>query len=114
MMDNRVFNVNGESKVMLLKTLELVLMQCGGGGRFKGWYFDKEKGLVLTWHKHERANQFLCPDGLNATQITDMIFEWLDSEDAKSMKLTNWDVNEDHDGHNGLGWRVYCEGWGEN
>lgn len=110
-MDNRILNINGSGRELLLLALTFAQKQ-SGFSKFKGWYFDKEKGLILVWYKHEKASAFLSADGLNADQVVDMVIEWLQSADAKSMTLSGWDEDEDHDGHNSEGWRVYCEHWG--
>lgn len=112
-MDNRVFNVNGKGDELLLATLKLVASQVGSNTKFKGWYFNPKKGLVLTWYNDfKRCNVFLSDDGLIAEHVLPMVSTWLKSKEAKSMKLTGWDADLDHDGSNSMGWRVYCEDWG--
>ena len=113
-MDNRVFNVNGKGKELLLQTLTLAFAQSGFKPRqAAAWFVDKEKGLVLCWHGPEKsikANVF--PTSLGADSITEIVFAWLQSDEAKTITLTDWDRDADHDGSNSLGWRVYCESWG--
>lgn len=118
-MDNRVFNVNGSGKKMLADVLRLALFQSGGcyeksvfGERkAAGWTFSEEKGLILLWHVDKSTgNAFIAPLGPEA--LAEMVYEWLSSEQATSVQLTDWDKDLDHDGHNSEGWRVYCEDWG--
>lgn len=114
-MDNRIFNVNGRGKEMLLATLSLASVQ--EGLKFKGWYFNPKAGLVLTWctpnTNSRNVSSFLCgKDGLDAEGIVDSVWDWLQSDQAKTVPLGEWEYNCNHDGHNTMGWRVYCEDWG--
>lgn len=110
MMDNRIFNVNGRGDEMLLDTLKLVFVQKGDRTTCKAWITTEEHGLILLWYKGEGFNSL--PSPLNAEQCLPFVSEWLKSEDAKKTKLGQWDEDFKHDGHNGAGWRVYCEDWG--
>ena len=107
-MDNRIFNVNGSGDSMLLKTLQLVFEQCDS--TCKAWTFSKNHGLILLWYKEQDVNTFPTP--LNAEQCLPFVVAWLNDDEAKTVKLTGWDEHADHDGSNGVGWRVYCEDWG--
>lgn len=117
-MDNRVFNVNGKGKQMLTDTLRLALFQKGGcyesdrDHKADGYVFVPDKGLVLLWHVDPKRGEqkFITPLGPEA--LAAMIYEWLNSEEAKSVPLTSWDKDADHDGDNSEGWRVFCENWG--
>lgn len=108
-MDNRVFNVNGHGLDQLRRTLELVLIQSGWRG-FASWA-ETSKGLVLYWtdNPHPNAHKLL---GTVREEIASMVLSWLSSDFAKSIELSNWDADCDHDGHNSEGWRVFCDGWG--
>ena len=111
-MDNRIFNVNGSSKEMLLAALQLAFMQVGSGDMCKGFKVDNEKGLILYWGgRCDGVVELPCRMG--ATEVCEMVWKWLNSEDSKQVKLSSvWDIDQDHDGSNSKGWRVYCEDWG--
>ena len=50
-MDNRIFNVNGKTKQQLALAVQALLLdEYDGIQKVKGWYFNKERGLVLTWY----------------------------------------------------------------
>jgi len=109
-MDNKVFNVNGESKEKLIKTMELAF----GRETAKSWFFDKEKGLIFYWLLSGRENKSSTdfPSPLDAIRAADTAWDWLQGKEAGSMSCDGWDANADHDGDNGKGFRVYCEDWG--
>ncbi len=111
-MSNRMFNVNGKEEDMLLSALQLVFKQASYNSRpCSGWSFHKEKGLILHWHyQREGINRF--PASLDAKDCLPFVIAWLNSEEAKTVKLERWEEYIDHDGDNGTGWRVYCEDWG--
>ena len=109
-MDNRVFNVNGEGREMLLRTLELVFEQKRIG--CAGWV-QTERGLVLLWHVDPAKGETPFPSKrLAAHEVLPLVLSWLDSDEAKSLVLSDWDADVDHDGSNSRGWRVYVEDWG--
>lgn len=110
-MDNKIFNVNGKSKEMLQATLNLVFEQ----GRYKkavNWSIHPDKGLILYWaiSKKEKVNDFVT--SVSADTVCSTVWEWLQSDEAWEINLTGWDVDQDHDGSNSKGWRVYVEDWG--
>ena len=109
-MDNRLFRVNGSGTAMLLKTLELAFMQ-SHGFKCKGWTANR-KGLILTWYVDDRVNKLPSKEGLSAAQVLPMVDDWLKEVDIKDIDLEQWEDNLDHDGHNSIGWCVYCEEWG--
>lgn len=119
-MDNRIFNVNGESEAMLLNTLRLVFAQCDGT-TCVGYFESKEKGLVLCRYASDGYAVNKLPP-MNADQIFHFVLAWMKTEYAQKVidftnkeskeKDANWDKDIDHDGSNELGWRVYCESWG--
>lgn len=108
-MDNRVFNVNGSGLESLRQTMALAFNQESLDGA-DAWVFDPDKGLVLLWCHVEGSTKF--PVTFSADQAARVAFTWLDSPEAKAMKLEDWDANHDHDGSNSRGWRVYVEDWG--
>jgi hypothetical protein len=108
MMDNKVFNVNGDTKERLLKALELVM----GTTTVAGWRVEKTKGLILLWHvDKDKGTALPTPLDFNAT--TDIAWAWLNSKEGQEFKpIDEWDTDTDHDGSNERGWRVYVESWG--
>lgn len=109
-MDNKVFNVNGRSKLQLQATLKLAMLdEYDKERKAKSWKFDPNKGLILQW-SNENGTSF--PIELSSVMLTEIVWEWLQSKEAKSMLFEGWDANADHDGDNELGFRVYCEDWG--
>lgn len=111
-MDNKVFNVSGRSKEQLHKTLECLLFdEYGDYRKVKAWKFDKEKGLILYWHENAKGSSRMMGN-LNPEQLTENIWQWLETDEAKTTTLNGFDVDTDHDGSNELGFRVYVEEWG--
>ncbi len=117
-MDNKQFNINGRTKEQLNLAVELLLLdEYGGKKGATGYYFSKEKGLVLTWHINSNkvtafTNRLGQPEKMYAKELTDTLWKWLDTEEAKSTEKTDWDSDSDHDGSNELGWRLYVDEWG--
>jgi hypothetical protein len=122
-MDNNQFNINGRGTVMLEAAIKLALMQrdCYTSEptfdqrplTAAGYMIHPKKGLVLLWHVDSTNSthvKFLTPH--TADMIAKLAIVWLSSPEAKNIELDGWDCNTDHDGHNSLGWRVYCEDWG--
>lgn len=113
-MDNRVFNVNGSGEETLGRVLELAFAQEGRNTKAKYFVVDNKKGLILLWYVGDswkkKVSKFLTP--LTAKAVTPMVVEWLQSDEAKTIVLGDWDSDSDHDGSNSYGWRVYCERWG--
>lgn len=110
-MDNRVFNVNGSGDEMLLKALELVFLQDSENCKCTGWFETKENGLVLCWSSSSK-NINPIPGKMTAKDCIPFVKSWLDSEFSAEVNLSDWCGNCDHDGHNSIGWQVYCEDWG--
>lgn len=106
--DNAIFNVNGEGLEKLKKTLSLAL----GTDKFEGYRFSQKHGLILLTYLGESKKNIRFPAKLNADQMAEIAFEWLKTDEAKTVPLEGWDSNADHDGSNELGWRVYTEDWG--
>lgn len=111
-MDNRIFNVNGETDEQLLMALKLVFSQ--SNHKAQGWFYSKKHGLILYWHCHDAGDRLVnrFPAPMTAEGIFPFIKEWLVSEHASEVECVGDDANVDHDGHNTKGWRVYCEKWG--
>jgi len=119
-MDNRIFNVNGRGLSMLTSTLKLAFWQNAGcydksqdTETVKGYTVEKDKGLILLWAVDEKDpshQKFIAP--LTAEAVAPLVDLWLKSDEAKQIPFERWEDDCDHDGHNTLGWRVYCEDWG--
>lgn len=123
-MDNRVFNVNGMNKEMLIATLRLVFAQERGcyvdkDGNLeqttaKGWMLHPVHGLILLWwleDERDGEHAFISPQ--NAEVCAEAVWTWLQAEDTwEKSNFEDWDVDCDHDGHNSRGFRIYCDDWG--
>lgn len=110
-MDNKLFDVNGRTPEQLENTLKLLLdNEYGETRKVEGWLFDKEKGFVLYWHTEKRGHKFPVPIGYKA--LAQIVYEWLQSEEAGTVTLGEWEDDCDHDGSNELGFRVYLDEWG--
>jgi hypothetical protein len=111
-MDNRIFNVNGKGDEMLLRTLQLVFEQ-EGNKTAKGWSFSKKHGLILHWYCDDGGAKVTpFPAELDAKAVLMFVIAWLKGKKAETVERHGWDEDADHDGHNGPGWRVFCEDWG--
>jgi len=120
-MDNRLFNINGKTKDQLTLAVKCLLLdEYGKNIIVKGWYFSKQKGLVLTWYLDENEKEKVTPFtdrmgkpcAINEDELVDLLWKWLDSEEAKIVEFEHWESNVDHDGDNDKGWRLYTEDWG--
>ncbi len=118
MFSNRIFNVNGKSEAMLRDALKLAFAQHGDHTRAVAWVESPKHGIILLWAvpstsdylKPYPCTRFLSP--LTAEEAAPLMWSWLHSDDAKKVECIGDDADYDHDGHNGAGWRVYCERWG--
>lgn len=108
-MDNRIFNVNGKGEELLLKALELAFEQ--SKCKCKGWLATKQ-GLVLAWYVDGKTTPLPTTAGMTAAEVLPLVLSWLKSDEAKAVETSGWDADMNHDGHNSLGWRVFCEDWG--
>lgn len=107
-MDNRVFNINGESKAQLLQTIILAL-----DGAEVDYYKITKKGFVIYWSNTDTKDVIKLPVSHTADMISEVIFKWLLDSEPENFDISEWDSNANHDGHNGRGWRVYTEDWGQ-
>tara|TARA_B100000700_G_scaffold311500_2_gene393790 strand:- start:200005 stop:200409 length:405 start_codon:yes stop_codon:yes gene_type:complete len=114
-MDNRLLNVNGRTKEQLTLALALAFKsEYNKDVKAVGWRVTNEHGLILFEHAPENRegyNSFIVPH--TPEQCATMIWDWVNSPDAKNIELSDWCGNIDHDGHNRLGWQVYLENWGK-
>lgn len=107
-MDNRIFNVNGISKQQLFFAIKLALTdESGTENLVSSWEVDLNKGFIINWW-NERGIKF--PKAFSADMITDVVWEWLQTEEAMSMTFEGWDAKQNESSK--LGFRVYCEDWG--
>lgn len=120
MMDNRVFNVNGRGLDMLEEALKLAFFQDGFSGDSEtavGWTFNPDKGLVLLSSIPDSVNDVSkyvrFPVEMSADEVAPIVYKWLESNEAKNMKLSGWDAYcRDEEVENESGWRVFIEDWG--
>lgn len=105
--DNRILNINGTGIEALRLAIQIAFMQ-ESSKTCPGWSFNNEKGFILHWSDPDHR----FPTKLTAERTTDLVWEWLQSEEAATVDFDGWDEDTDHDGHNTMGWRVYCEDWG--
>jgi len=121
-MDNRIFDVNGKTKEQLHLAVKLLLLDEYDSlisRKVKGWYLNPKKGLVLTWYvgDSKKATPFTNrrgePEGIEGGELTDLLWNWLDSEEADTIELDGWDEDlKDSDVSMSPGWRLYTEDWG--
>lgn len=106
--DNAIFNVNGSGFERLKLALELAL----GDSTIVGWKVKKNKGICLYSYSSSDKEINLFPTPLSYDEVASVVFKWLESDEAETIELSDWDYDLDHDGSNSLGWRVYTEDWG--
>ncbi len=117
-MDNRIFNVNGRTKEQLdLAVKTFMLDDNDDNKKVAGWYISKEKGLVLTWYVTGNINPFTDKFGrsikiIDPIELSNVLWEWLKSNEAKTIECEGWDKYAEIDGNNDKGWRLYTENWG--
>jgi len=120
-MDNRVFNVNGKTKEQLKLAVQLLLLdEYNTKQKVKGWYFNPKRGLVLTWYVGDNqkkaipfTNRMGQPEEIGEDELIELLWNWLNTEQAKQMKLEEWDKKFiDGDVSNDAGWRLYTIEWG--
>jgi hypothetical protein len=109
--DNRIFDINGVDKTHFELAIDLAI-GIAGHSKIVGWSFKKEKGLILHWYEPSNISIHKFISAPNPVSIANMVWDWLDSEEASTVDLAHWDVDMNHDGHNGRGWRIYVDGWG--
>lgn len=112
-MDNRIFNVNGrldrDGELLLRDTLALAFAIAKK--KAIAWRKSQKHGLILDWSDcASGASRF--PALADADTVLPFALQWLKSDEAKEVELDSWDRDAGHDGHNGPGWRVYCNDWG--
>jgi len=108
-MDNRVFNVNGKGLEMLARVMALAFDQNGTAGAV-AYRIDPKFGIIWEWSVSNGSQ--LVPAELTAAEAASITIRWLSSPDAWKIELSDWDEDEDHDGSNEKGWRVFVGDWG--
>lgn len=127
-MDNVIFNVNGRYKNQLNMALmtrmaqehfkhsdvefDIVKLDAIAKNNIKGYFTSEENGLVLCWTEVKNMQGWHPVTFTGVKDLTDFVWNWLQSSEAKYTKMQGWDDDCDHDGHNNLGWRVLVEDWG--
>lgn len=104
-MDNFRIDVIAEGCVTLEAALEIAFRH-NGGPTAVGYRVHPEKGLVFVWSMgdHRDPGVVAFPFKMDVKGAADFAQRWLAEQ--------NYGRQPDHDGDNGKGWRVYCEGWG--
>lgn len=121
-MDNKIFKINGRTKQQLRLALEVLLLdEYGKMEKVKGWYYKKNKGLILTWHINEKTNttpftdRMGRPSEIGVEELTEQLWSWLQTEEAKNTEDTGeWEDKylDDSDVTEERGWLLYTEKWG--
>lgn len=125
-MDNREFNVKGESKEQLAITIKCLLTtQYGNSESVGAWYINPKKGFVLCSYKSGRSTEFTNRMGkahpITEAELVDVLWDWLHGLSPKEVRAftdsdskdNRWDHKvEDSDVECELGWRLYNEDWG--
>jgi hypothetical protein len=130
--DNSRFNVSGDTQEGLAQTLSLWVSLHGHKEmNFTGYCIDPVFGMVLYIYDGVDKEKIPFPfgEGKNAVRLTSFFYNYLNSGNAKVVDLPpvekdrydqysylrqdlGWDGDVDHDGDNGLGWRVLAGEWG--
>ena len=110
-MDNRIFKVNGSGDLMLATALSLAFQQEGIRTTCSAYSSSKENGLTLHWTDSDKESVKL-PSPLDSEQCLPIVKAWLESEESEDVVSGAFEGDCDHDGHNSMGWIVYCEDWG--
>lgn len=113
-LDNPVFNVKGQGKKMLKKTIELGLA-CVGHSSLAGYRVDNKKGIILYWTKVEKDDFQPFESDKDLKEITKTVLSQIENleivldeenDEFSDLELDDGDVGSD------FGWRVYTEQWG--
>ena len=107
-MDNRTFNVNGYGREFLFKTLQLAF-EHGCNKKAIGWSHSIKSGMILYHHHYKGMSRL---PKMSAEEVTNVVWAYLQSDEAKEVTLDEIDGYVDTDVVNTLGWRVFCEDWG--
>ena len=99
MMDNFQVDINSKGHDQLRKAFALFEPQIN---KVVGFSVSDSHGLIFYWAASPKMT--LLPFKMTLEQAADFAFGWLQEAD--------YGVQPDHDGDNGLGWRLYCEAWG--
>ncbi len=103
-MDNFRIDITAEGDALLVKAMEVAFTNCPGQTA-EAYLISPEKGLVFFWSPKDSSQSLVpLPFKLDAAGAADFARRWLAEAD--------YGREPDHDGDNGKGWRVYCEGWG--
>ena len=136
-MDNRRFNVSGETQSGLAETLSLYGTLVNGRRRawnipgqidFVGYRLDPCFGMVLFIYNNNAMIKFPFDEGKYPTNLAAFFYNYLNSPNSVVVDLPphvsgyddfaslrsdfSWDRDADHDGSNSVGWRVFCGQWG--
>lgn len=118
-MDNRLFNINGETEQQLKLAIELALMnEYGNTVKITSYYYCSKKGLVLFDRDYRNkfskfTNRMGVETPVNSDELFEIVLDYLKSEHAKNIETEEWEDDIDFDGSTSLGWRLYTEDWGK-
>lgn len=111
-MDNKLLDINGQSKELLAKALEIAFAQEGGKlQKVVAFIKSPTHGLILCWAKDSESIPLISP--LTHSEILDMVWAYLQTDEAKEVHKEDWEVDP-NDGDVSItdGWRIYTEEWG--
>lgn len=112
--DNHHFQVRGESKEELKKTLDLFFTI--QEHKAIGYCESPKYGLILYWAEKDGITKFLTPPSVDT--LTNIVWEWLQNLDWSNIKKQydaipmNTKYDEASDVWNNKGWAVFSESWG--
>ncbi len=113
--DNRVFNINGEDKINLKKTIDLAFSLYDNINTKANFFtVDPVKGLILFSYDSTSNNSLQkFPISLDSDSAFEFVVDWLKSESAANIELEGFfSLTGDSDVFEDFGWRVYLDDWG--
>lgn len=100
-MDNRRIDISLHGKQSFDLAMQLASIS---NPKTVGFRIHKNH-LVLYWSESTNADYSKLPYVMNVPQVTEFAWGWLNSVEPTQEE-------QDHDGHNGKGFRVFNEAWG--
>ncbi len=103
-MDNFKIDIVAEGSESLATAVGVAFKHNAPGRKAEAYAIDGDKGLVFLWSLRDCSAAVPFPFKMDAKGAADFAERWLAEQD--------YGRQPGHDGDNGKGWRVYCEGWG--
>lgn len=104
-MDNFHIDITADGRTTLEMAMQIAFAHNAPGLKAEGYCVSADKGLVLLWSANDSASGTVgFPFKMDQTGAADFVSRWLSEQ--------SYGPEPDHDGDNGKGWRLYCEGWG--